>query len=97
MQESNMSDMKYRTMGQQSGRRSWAEPWKIKQENLLGKWPGDKIRATMERGSFFNSPAVTCFLLTFFLFATTFPFYANGRIRMGIMAHPTGLCFNDCL
>lgn len=25
-----MSNTKYRTMGQQSGRRSWAEPWKIK-------------------------------------------------------------------
>ena len=25
-----MSEIKYKTMGQQFGRRSWAEPWKIK-------------------------------------------------------------------
>jgi hypothetical protein len=46
-----MSDLIHKTMGQQSGRRSWAEPWKIKMvEPLRITEPADRERALAEAG-----------------------------------------------
>ena len=46
-----MSDTVHRTMGQQSGRRSWAEPWKIKMvEPLTMTRPEDRAKALTDAG-----------------------------------------------
>ena len=46
-----MSDCKYQTMGQQFGRRSWAEPWKIKMvEPICMISPEDRLKACQEAG-----------------------------------------------
>ena len=46
-----MSEIIHRTMGQQSGRRSWAEPWKIKMvEPLRMTRPEDRARALTDAG-----------------------------------------------
>ena len=46
-----MSESKYRTMGQQFGRRSWAEPWKIKMvEPIHMLQPEERLRAIKEAG-----------------------------------------------
>ena len=46
-----MSDKIHQTMGQQSGRRSWAEPWKIKMvEPLRMTRPEDRTRALTDAG-----------------------------------------------
>jgi tyrosine phenol-lyase len=46
-----MSDLIHKTMGQQSGRRSWAEPWKIKMvEPLRMTRPEDRARALTDAG-----------------------------------------------
>jgi tyrosine phenol-lyase len=46
-----MSEIIHRTMGQQSGRRSWAEPWKIKMvEPLRMTRPEDRTRALTDAG-----------------------------------------------
>lgn len=46
-----MSESKYRTMGQQFGRRSWAEPWKIKMvEPIRMMEPEERQRAIREAG-----------------------------------------------
>jgi len=46
-----MPEFKYKTMGQQFGRRSWAEPWKIKMvEPLRMLTPEERRRAASEAG-----------------------------------------------
>ena len=46
-----MSDCKYQTMGQQFGRRSWAEPWKIKMvEPICMISPEERLKACQEAG-----------------------------------------------
>jgi len=46
-----MSEIIHKTMGQQSGRRSWAEPWKIKMvEPLRMTRPEDRARALTDAG-----------------------------------------------
>ena len=46
-----MSDYKYQTMGQQFGRRSWAEPWKIKMvEPICMISPEERLVACQEAG-----------------------------------------------
>ena len=46
-----MSESKFRTMGQQFGRRSWAEPWKIKMvEPIRMLRPEERERAIKEAG-----------------------------------------------
>jgi len=46
-----MSETIHKTMGQQSGRRSWAEPWKIKMvEPLRMTQPADRARALADAG-----------------------------------------------
>jgi tyrosine phenol-lyase len=46
-----MSDLIHKTMGQQSGRRSWAEPWKIKMvEPLTMTGPEDRAKALADAG-----------------------------------------------
>ena len=46
-----MSDKQHLTMGQQSGRRSWAEPWKIKMvEPLRMTRREDRERALADAG-----------------------------------------------
>jgi tyrosine phenol-lyase len=46
-----MSASQYRTMGQQAGRRSWAEPWKIKMvEPIRMSTRGERERAAAEAG-----------------------------------------------
>ncbi len=46
-----MSDSKYKTMGQQFGRRSWAEPWKVKMvEPIRMISAEDRLKAAKEAG-----------------------------------------------
>ena len=46
-----MSDCKYQTMGQQFGRRSWAEPWKIKMvEPICMISPEERLKACQKAG-----------------------------------------------
>ncbi|MGD2057316.1 MAG: tyrosine phenol-lyase [Anaerolineales bacterium] len=47
-----MGDSKYRTMGQQFGRRSWAEPWKIKMVEPIEMTSHQERVAAMEEASF---------------------------------------------
>ena len=49
-----MSDSTLRTMGQQSGRRSWAEPWKIKMVEPI-HMTGEQERREALRSAGYNT------------------------------------------